>query len=325
MSDQSTTPLSHGLPVTSAPFWSDKKKGFTMVILGAVLWGLSGTAAQQLFQKEGFTSGWMVAVRMSMSGILLLGILAATGKVQSVMAIWRHPRDVIGLFIFSILGLLGVQFTFFTSIQYGNAPTATFLQYLGPVLITLYVALRARRAPRRIEVVAVLLALIGTLLLVTNGSFGVLVIPLSALVWGLISALALAFYTVYPVHLLQRFGSAVMTGWGMLIGGLGYSLYEAPWQQQGQHWSLASLSLVVFVVLFGTLLAFYLYLASLNHISPSEAGVLGGVEPLSSAIAAVIFLHVPLGNATIIGGLMIVTTVIILSKIDGKKEISTSG
>ena len=43
------------------------------VLLGATLWGLSGTAAQQLMQVHGVTAGWLVAVRMLASGLLLLG------------------------------------------------------------------------------------------------------------------------------------------------------------------------------------------------------------------------------------------------------------
>src|SRR4051794_18100343 len=38
----------------------------------------------------------------------------------------------------------------------------------------------------------------GTFLLLTNGSAGALAVPVPAVVWGLLSAIALAFYTLYP-------------------------------------------------------------------------------------------------------------------------------
>lgn len=44
-------------------------KGLVMVLVGATLWGLSGTVAQRLFQDEGFTPGWLVTMRLLVSGI----------------------------------------------------------------------------------------------------------------------------------------------------------------------------------------------------------------------------------------------------------------
>ena len=47
-------------------------KGIALVIFGATLWGVSGTVAEFLFQKNSFTTEWLVVVRLLLSGILLL-------------------------------------------------------------------------------------------------------------------------------------------------------------------------------------------------------------------------------------------------------------
>ena len=47
-------------------------KGLFLVTSGALLWGVSGTVAQYLFQDENFTPEWLVVMRMLLSGILLL-------------------------------------------------------------------------------------------------------------------------------------------------------------------------------------------------------------------------------------------------------------
>ena len=47
-------------------------KGIALVIFGATLWGISGTVAEFLFQKNSFTTEWLVVVRLLLSGILLL-------------------------------------------------------------------------------------------------------------------------------------------------------------------------------------------------------------------------------------------------------------
>jgi hypothetical protein len=95
--------------------------------------------------------------------------------------------------------------------------------------------------------VAIVLAMLGTVLLVTHGEMGVLQISLEALLWGLSSALALAFYTVQPVALLKHHDSAVVVGWGMLVGGLAYVGWSQPWSVPGQ-WDIGTWAAVVFIV-----------------------------------------------------------------------------
>lgn len=300
-------------PQTPRRMFEKRTQGFLMVVVGASLWGLSGAAAQELFQTDGFTPGWLVTIRMVVSGLILLsGVFLTSGK-STLFAIWRSAASATQLVIFSLLGLLAVQYTYFAAIHFGNAATATFLQYLGPALIVVWVAMRLRQWPTRRQSAALAFATLGTFLLVTNGSVHQVVVPPKAIFWGLVSALAMAFYTLYPGALMRKFGSAVTTGWAMLVGGVAFLPFAQPWQVSNQHWTLTSALLVVFVILFGTLLAFYLYLSSMHYIAPAETSLLASVEPLSAAVAAVLWLHVQLGYATILGGLSIIMTVVLLA------------
>lgn len=288
-------------------------RGFSMVLIGAMLWGLSGTAAQKLFEDYGFTTGYLVTMRLLIAGSLLLGFAWIRGKRVALLGVWKDRRDRIGLIVFGLLGLLGAQYTYFIAIETGNAATATLLQYLAPLLVTMYVAVQARKMPRAIEMGAVLLALLGTALLVTNGRWDALSVPGIAVFWGVISAVPLAFNTLYPGGLLSRYGAEVIVGWGMLIGGLGLLFIERPWLSIGHVWTGMSLSLVLFVIFFGTLIAFLLYLGSLRYNTPTETSLLACLEPLVAVIASVVWLHVQFGIYQAIGGLCIMGTVAILS------------
>lgn len=297
-------------PVAGKKF--DHFKGLSMVLLGAVLWGVSGTAAQVLFQHDGFDAGWLVCVRMSIAGVLLLAVISMKSGPMRSIAVWKDKRDALRLVLFGIIGLLGVQYSYFASIRYGNAATGTMLQYMGPIFITGYLALRQRRLPSISECVAVFLALAGALLLVTNGDVRSFSVAPLAVFWGLVSAMTLAFYSLYPQSLLRKYGAATIVGWAMLIGGIGMACITPPWHFTG-HSSFGAWWLVCFVVLFGTLIAFYVYMSSLKYISPSEASLLSCGEPLSASIIAVACLHVQMGLPAIIGGLCILVTVAILA------------
>jgi len=297
---------------------NSRKKGIVLVLVGAILWGVSGTVAQFLFQQQGFSPEWLVVVRLLLSGVLLLAFAYKKEK-HRVWEIWLDKYDRLSIIIFGILGMLAVQYTFFAAIKHGNAATATILQYLAPVLIMCYSALRLKRIPNKMEGLALLLAVSGTFLLVTQGSIHTLSISGWALFWGLTSAIALAFYTLHPLKLLARWGSTIVVGWGMLIGGICFSFIHPPWVFEGK-WSISSFLAVVFVVAFGTIIAFYCYLESLKYINASEASLLACAEPLTAAFIAILWLHVTFGYAEWIGTLFILSTISILS-IKKEKEV----
>lgn len=284
-----------------------------MVLVRAVLWGVSGTAAQVLFQRYGLNPGWLVTVRMSVAGLVLLVGLSVKSGLVPTLSVWKDRQDAWKLILFGIIGLLGVQYSYFAAIRYGNAATGTMLQYMGPVFITVFVALQQRRLPTVSQASAVLLALAGAFLLVTNGNMHSFAISPLAVFWGLSSAITLAFYSLYPQNSLQKYGSANIVGWAMLIGGIGMAFITPPWHFTG-HSSVDTWWLVSFVVLFATLIAFYVYIASLKYISAAEASLLSCGEPLSASILAVAVLHVHMGLASLLGGLSVLVTVTLLAR-----------
>jgi drug/metabolite transporter (DMT)-like permease len=290
-----------------------RSKGIILVLIAAIFWGISGTVAQYLFHQQGFSAEWLVDIRLLFSGVILL-FFASTVKKQDIWSIWKNKRDIFGLILFGIIGMLGVQYTYFIAIQYGNAASATVLQYLAPVLITCFLCIQAKKFPAKYEIFAVLLALIGTFLLVTNGNIQTLSISKPAFFWGILSAFALAFYTLQPGGLLSKWGSLLIVGWGMLIGGIGFSFIHPPWEFQG-HWSMPSFFAVLFVVIFGTLIAFFCYLESTKYIRASETSLLACAEPLSAAFLAVVWLHVPFGLGEWIGTFCIILTIFLLSAV----------
>lgn len=285
--------------------------GAALAFIPGVLWGLGGVFGQHLFHHYEINAEWLVTVRLIISGLILI----AWSVLQSGMdtfAILRNKPDFGKLLIFSVFGVMAVQLTYFVAIDQSNAPTATILQYLFPVLIVFFSAIRSRKAPSRKEGVAVLLALLGTFLLVTHGNPSTLHITISALLWGIGSAFAMAFYTLYPGALQKRYASPIVVGWGMLLGGLILNCYHPFWHFEGYVDGMALL-MMAFIVVFSTFLAFYLYLVSVTMIGATYASLFACVEPLASAFFSVIGLHLHFNTMDWIGAGLIMATMLLLS------------
>lgn len=288
-----------------------RKKGILLVLTAGVLWGTSANVAQYLFRTHDFNAGWLTVIRLLCAGLILLGLAYAREK-EKIWGVWKSKEDIIGIIIFAIFGNLSIQYTYLAAILHGNAATATILQYLAPVLITIYLAIRMKIFPNKNVLLALVLASVGIFLLVTGGSFQSLSISGLGLFWGLASAVAFAIYTVQPGKLLAKWGAMIVVGWGMLIGGLCFSFIYPPWQFIG-HWSLSAFLAVVFMIIFGTVLSYYFYLESVKHIDASKISIFSSTEPLAAAILAVIWFNIDFGLAEWIGTFCIIITIIILS------------
>jgi len=67
-------------------------------------------------------------------------------------------------------------------------------------------------------------------------------------------------------------------------------------------------------ILFGTAIAFGLYLGSTKFIAPGEAGVLASVEPLTAILLSVFLLHADFGIIDTAGSACILLTVLLLAR-----------
>lgn len=289
-------------------------RSFLFTISAAVFWGMSGTFGQFLFQQRGINVEWLITMRMLVSGFLLLLFAKYVGKA-AIFSIWTNKKDRIQLLLFSITGMLAVQYTYFAAIKHSNAATATVIQYAGPVIIAAYLAVKHRRVPAAREITAIVLAVSGTFLLVTHGNFNSLAISGTALFFGLASAVALAIYTLQPIPLLMKYEPMIVIGWGMLCGGLAFSFVKAPWEVEG-YWDSYTWLYTALIILLGTLVAFTLYLYAVTIIGAQKASLLASAEPLAATMLAVYWLNTPFYIVDWIGTAFIISTVFLLSKTD---------
>lgn len=272
-----------------------KTTGFLLVITGATFWGVGGTVSQKLFQEYQIDVNWLVTIRLLIAGLLLLAVQYLKKDRSQVFAVWKNKKAALQLIVFGLLGMLGVQYTYMASINHGNAAVATLLQYLAPAMIIIYLLLRRLTVLTGRDLLTVSLALTGCFFLLTNGSVSQLSVPSPAIIWGILSGIALAFYTLNAIPLLKQYDSLVVVGWAMVIGGFALSFIHAPWEVNLTNFTSEIYAYLVFVIIFGTMIAFWFYIESLQSLSPQETSLLGSLEPLSAVMTTVVWLHEPFG------------------------------
>ncbi|MBM6985086.1 MAG: EamA family transporter [Acidaminococcaceae bacterium] len=287
-------------------------RGILMAVSGCIFWGASGIAGQYLLTDRAIPTYWLTGARLILSGLFLLGLDRILSG-RNPCRIWREKRDRLPLVLFGTLGMLGTQYFYFATIKESNAAIATILQYLMAILIVLWVCLRERRLPRLREFWCTLAAVLGTVLIVTGGRWDSLAVSPKALVLGLLSAAAAALYTVQPRDMILRWGAPLTVGWGMIVGGLVCLPFAQPWNYDMPR-DLPFLGAFAFVVLLGTVLAFSLYIASVQYIPPQVTGILGATEPVSSIFFSMLFFGLAFGPIETAGIVLILGAVFALGR-----------
>lgn len=285
--------------------------GIILTLLGATLWGVSGTSVQFIGNFRNMNLEWLLTMRLITAGLLtvLYGWIRQGNAIFNVFCNWR---DTLGLVIFGVFGMALCQYTYFRSIVIAGVGIATVLQYLAPSMIIIYLLVRYGKRPSTGEIISVILALAGTICLMGNNGFSFESFRSDVLFWGLLSAVGVAVYSVSPVRLVATYGTIPIVGFGMLLSGLVAAvLFHQPYScATWDVWTMVGCFNVVFL---GTIVSFNAYLEGVKRIGAVSGSILSSIEPISAAFFGWALLGNQFNLVGILGMAMIITTVIIIA------------
>lgn len=282
--------------------------GNFMVVISVVLWGTTGVIAQHLYDISNISVGAVIIIKLLITGSVLL--LYSFYKYKKLtFQIWSNKKDVIRMLLLTMLGTTGAQYSYFSAIVASDAPTATVLLYTYPVLVIIVMSIKNRRCPSWKDGFCIMCAVLGTFIIATHGKITELAISGEALFWGLASAAANCYFAIYSTRLTEKYGSVIVNGWGMLIGGIVVSMVDYS-EMSSFQFSMEVVLCLGVIVIFGTMISFVLYLKGIQIIGAVRASVLGALEPLSALFIAVLFLNQKIVLTDVAGMLCIIVSVL---------------
>lgn len=285
--------------------------GIILTLLGATLWGVSGTSVQFVGNFRNMNLEWLLTMRLITAGLLTV-LYGWIRQGNAIFNVFRNWRDTLGLVIFGVFGMALCQYTYFRSIVIAGAGIATVLQYLAPSMIIIYLLMRYGKRPSTGEIISVILALVGTICLMGNNGFSFESFCSDVLFWGLLSAVGVAVYSVSPVRLLATYGTIPIVGFGMLLSGLvAAALFQQP--HSYATWDVWTVVGCFNVVFLGTIVSFNAYLEGVKRIGAVSGSILSSIEPISAAFFGWALLGNQFNWVGILGMAMIIATVIIIA------------
>jgi drug/metabolite transporter (DMT)-like permease len=276
------------------------------VVFAAFCWGLNA-----VFAKEAFAAG-IAPDRLAQARVVVAGVplLLALGLFRRDLL--RPPRATwLPIAVFGI-GVVAVNWAYYTAIDRLSVGVAISLQYTAPVMVLVLTTLWARRNPGTLTWVAGGLTLAGAVL-VSGAYDGLRDLDGVGVAAGIASALSFGVYLI-SAEVAGRRGAhaATVLTLGLLVAAVAWGAILPWWGWPVERLTDGGVILRVLAVgVVGTLIPFLLAVNAVRIISAAVAGIAATTEPLFAASLAWLLLNQELGALQLLGGGLVVAGVVI--------------
>jgi drug/metabolite transporter (DMT)-like permease len=294
--------------IKARPIENDRL-GFLLVVLATVCWASSGIFINRVITKTGWSSVtlafWRDLFTAFTLGAILLGRRRNEFPVKKKDIKWLAAMGVVSIGIFHVLWNY--------SVMDNGVGVATILQSNAPLFVALmaYVAWREKLTSKK--VVAILLGIIGTLLISDINSISTSNVTSSGILIGVGSAMTYGTMSIFGKKLSADYTAFTVLFYAFVFGAL--ILFFTQLTQLEAVTLMFEHAPVDFValIIFPTILGFWLYNTALKHLEASVAAITATSEVLFAAISSFIFLNERMHFWQIVGGLLIIGGVILIS------------
>jgi drug/metabolite transporter (DMT)-like permease len=262
-----------------------------------------------IFGKFAYDAGVEVSdlllLRFAFAAAMLMVIAAATGALRGV-----SRRSVLAGLGMGAVGYATQSGLYFTALERMDASLLALVFYVYPALVLIgAVALGRERASER-RVTALLIALVGTALVLAGAAAGGLDALGTAMAFG--AALA---YTVY-ILTGDRVGAAVppVALAALVCLGAACTFAVASVARGGPHLGFGAdgWAWVAAIAVVSTVAAILCFFAGLARVGPSAAAILSTLEPVVTVTLAAAAFGESLGAVQLVGGALVLGAVLVM-------------
>ena len=274
---------------------NDRYKGIAYVVIASILWSTGGLLIK--------LSDWNpIAISGSRSLISALIMLAYIKKPK----ITKSKPQIIGAIAYAATVLFFVMANKLTT-----AANAILLQYTAPIFVAILGVWILKERIHWYDLVSIAAVFLGISLFFIQGIEGGKAL---GNVIAILSGFSMASATV--ALRLQKDGSAVETTW---LGNILTFIIALPFLGQVQF-DFKNVMIIVFLGVFQLGISYILYVNSLKYITALEAILLTVIEPLLNPLWVYIFTGEAPGILAIIGGIIVITAIIMRNVYITRKE-----
>jgi drug/metabolite transporter (DMT)-like permease len=271
----------------------------------ATLWALNGSLARFLLDDH------MPAARLAeLRSVFAFTILAIGIALTKPRLLKVRTKDIPRLALLGIVGFAGVNAFYFAAIARLQIGVALTVQYLGPLLLLLYLKVIHRRALKPGIWTAAALTVTGCFFVVRAYHPGSL--DGAGVAYAFAAAITFAIYLFASEQAGHRYEPATTLAWAFGLATAFWLITQPPWSFPFHILSESPSNALyaAYVVIGGTLIPFACMVAAVRHLPASRAAVVATLEPVFGALLAWPIHGQALAPIQIAGGLLAIGAII---------------
>ncbi len=292
-----------------------KKLYALLVVIAGVLWGIIGIFVRTL-QDFGLSSMQIVAIRMAVSAVLF-ALFALIFRRELFKIKLKDLWCFLGTGVVSVATF---SFCYFKAIEYSSLSQASILLYTAPIFVMLFSLVLFKEKITVVKVISLILAFLGCLF-VTGAVRGVGEINVVAVVYGLLSGVCYALYSIFSRLALNRgYSPLTITLYTFIFAGAS-ALCVIDIKPVAELMT-NSLNDFLYCILFAvvtSVLPYVTYTLGLKFIRPSSASIIASIEPVVATVTGALFFDEALDFPYGYIGIALVVMSIILINITPKR------
>jgi len=249
--------------------------------------------------------------------------------VSSILIIFQkkkfsklHKKDIIPIFLLGFFGVLVYHLGLNYGEQFISPGAASLIIATIPVLIVILAVIFLKEKITIKKLIGVIIALFGVVIISLYGSenaeieinyiFGAIAV--------LIAAIMGALYTIAGKKFLERYNGLSLTLYAIILGSIGLlpfirpSLFEEIKNMSTETWIS-----VIFLGVFSTIIGYVIWYTALSKKTASEISVFLYAIPVVSTIISYLLLGTMITVFFIIGGLFVISGLIIVN-LESRKQ-----
>lgn len=225
-----------------------------------------------------------------------------------------EKKDLPGLLLLGLCGTALSSLLLFTGLNLSTATNASILVNTNPIFVALLVPFLIQEKIGIRQLIGILLAFVGMVLVTTNGMPLNQIINSSYFTGNLFligSSLCLTFYTIYGKRYVEKYGGSIPAFYTVFVGALFLFSYNVI---TGEINNLATISpggwlIVAYVGIVITGFIYAIWYKSIKFIGAARASSFKLLIPVFATISAIVLLgemptmHVLLGGGLVVAGL----------------------
>lgn len=283
---------------------------YLKLICVALMWG--GTFIAGRIVTADLSPALSALLRFGFAVILLvLILLKRTGGFPHLSAQQHILAILMGL-----TGVFAYNLFFFAALSRIEAGRTALFVSLSPILTILVMRIFFQEKLGRINYLGVCLALLGTLIVVSKGEFFA-AFTQSFGAGEMMMCGAVLSWVIYTICFKQTSAPALtMTTYSVLWGTFFLFIILVPefMQLSIVHISLHSWLSIIFLGVFGTVLAFIWYAEAIHQIGASRTIIFNNLVPVFAVLLAFLILNEPVTWSMLVGGSLSFIGVILTNK-----------